>query len=634
MSGLEKDSIDGTMLDIAKLDSISIVLGFIIVALFVRQVSLLIISITNMVLAIVISFGISYFFAINTDIASFGAAVQSAATVALTFDYSLFLFSKVKSELALDSDARTVIRKMLQSSGHVVLISGLCLALVFLLLVFCPVDMIQTIGITTFLTILFVEFIAITNTAAMLALFPKFFLKDNYDFWATDFLNCKRKKNADVDLDALSQKSGKSTESLNTMPTDVLGGETVIKEDNKEAVQKKTCCLWCKQNCTAQRNVPMNTSKFATWVKKVLNIMIHNKWVCAAGILIVVAVSCCFLYPMIQIKYSVDLSQLLPRTSGTLKAINRFGDLYGPGLIMPYYVVFNKTIPGQKDTLLNDEAFKLMGEMAETYISESEKYFAGDDAWMQLNKTQIIAPFFVNRSLDMQAINFIRKTANGSYDFLLKNVAPHPEDLSTFSMMITSDIAMTGLGSEKFIPFVRDIVDQYKDRFAELGIEITDYAYISAMIDAVNQLFASFPMVLGITAAVIFVIITLAFRSVLAPLRLLIEVLLIQVFYLGVNVCIFQYGHAMGDDSLLWATIFMMVMISIGLSCDYDIFSFNGIYRHYYDNYEQAIKNGVKINFTDSIMATGDNLLIVMCAGLIMMVSFSGLLFSSLDMLL
>ena len=154
------------------------------------------------------------------------------------------------------------------------------------------------------------------------------------------------------------------------------------------------------------------------------------------------------------------------------------------------------------------------------------------------------------------------------------------------------------------------------------------------MIDAVNQLFASFPMVLGITAAVIFVVITLAFRSILAPLRLLIEVLLIQVFYLGVNVCIFQYGHAMGDDSLLWATIFMMVMISIGLSCDYDIFSFNGIYRHYYDNYEQAIKNGVKINFTDSIMATGDNLLIVMCAGLIMMVSFSGLLFSSLDMLL
>ena len=63
---------------------------------------------------------------------------------------------------------------------------------------------------------------------------------------------------------------------------------------------------------------------------------------------------------------------------------------------MPYYVVFNKTVPGEKDTLLNDEALALMGEMAETYISESKKYFTGDDAWMQLNETQIIAPFFVN----------------------------------------------------------------------------------------------------------------------------------------------------------------------------------------------------------------------------------------------
>ena len=306
MPGLEKDSIDGTMLDIAKLDSISIVLGFVIVALFVHQISLLIISITNMVLAIVISFGISYFFAINTDIASFGAAVQSAATVALTFDYSLFLFSKVKSELALDSDAGTIIRGMLQSSGHVVLISGLCLALVFLLLVFCPVDMIQTIGITTFLTILFVEFIAITNTAAMLALFPKFFLKDDYDFWATDFLNCKRKKNANVDLDTVSQKS-KSTESL-INPTELPNGEGVIKNEDKETTQQKSCCLWCKQNCTAQRNVPTNTSKFAVGVKKVLAIMMQKRWVCAAGILVVVAISCAFLYPVINIKYSVDLS--------------------------------------------------------------------------------------------------------------------------------------------------------------------------------------------------------------------------------------------------------------------------------------------------------------------------------------
>ena len=57
-----------------------------------------------------------------------------------------------------------------------VLISGLCLAIVFLLMMLYPVSIIQTIGVSTFLTIIIVQAVSITNTAAMLALFPKFFL--------------------------------------------------------------------------------------------------------------------------------------------------------------------------------------------------------------------------------------------------------------------------------------------------------------------------------------------------------------------------------------------------------------------------------------------------------------------------
>jgi uncharacterized membrane protein YdfJ with MMPL/SSD domain len=85
---------------------------------------------------------------------------------------------------------------------------------------------------------------------------------------------------------------------------------------------------------------------------------------------------------------------------------------------------------------------------------------------------------------------------------------------------------------------------------------------------------------------------------------------------------------------MYWATIFIMFSICIGLACDYDIFSFNGIYRHYYDNFEKCKKAGINLDFVDCILAGGDNLLVVMTAGLIMIVSFSGLILSSLDMLL
>jgi len=167
-----------------------------------------------------------------------------------------------------------------------------------------------------------------------------------------------------------------------------------------------------------------------------------------------------------------------------------------------------------------------------------------------------------------------------------------------------------------------------------MGIQVSEFAYLGSMIDAVDGMFEDFPLVLSITAGVLFLILAFAFRSIVAPLRLIIENLLVQCFYFGVNILIFQYGHVNGNDALFWSCIFIMITISIGLGCDYDVFGFNGAYRMFYDNLEQARSNGAKVTVFDCIIAAGDNLLVVMTAGLIMVVSFSGLLFSGLDMLL
>ena len=47
------------------------------------------------------------------------------------------------------------------------------------------------------------------------------------------------------------------------------------------------------------------------------------------------------------------------------------------------------------------------------------------------------------------------------------------------------------------------------------------------MVDAINKLFISFPMVIGISFGVIFLVIAVAFRSIFAPIRLLLEVVLL-----------------------------------------------------------------------------------------------------------
>ena len=46
-----------------------------------------------------------------------------------------------------------------------------------------------------------VQLVTTTNTAAMIAMFPKFFLNEKYDFWSTDYLNRRRNKNINLEPD-------------------------------------------------------------------------------------------------------------------------------------------------------------------------------------------------------------------------------------------------------------------------------------------------------------------------------------------------------------------------------------------------------------------------------------------------
>ncbi|CAL6031314.1 MmpL_efflux pump [Hexamita inflata] len=601
MSCLFKDVIDGTLMDMAKLDSISIVLGFVVVALFTKHLSLLVISLVNLAFSFVISFGISYFVACFMDVVSFSSAVQSATCVALTFDYSLFLFSSIKRDISLGKPANEIISNMLKSSGHVILISGACLALVFLLMMVCPINAIQSIGLVNCITIVVIFSVSITNTAALLALFPKFFLGEKFDFWKTDYLNPKRIKIIE-DLDA----------------------EPLVADS---VPLKETCYA---KNCTTHKNQIVKEAKIQTAIKSLFSKFISKKWISIVGILIVAAVSLAFTYPFIKMDYSIDIAQTVPRNSPTLTAISEFGNEYGNGLLEPYYVVFNKTSP-TVNSLLDQTAFTLMQKMAQEFIDVS-KQFTGNLSYLQINSSQVIAPFFFNKPISVREFTLMNKTH--SFQFMMQQVAPHPEDLSVFSMMLTPNIPMTGKGADKFIPVYRKVINKYEPEFKQLGIQITEYGMECAMIDAINGLFDGFPMVIGITCGVIFLVLCVAFKSFIAPIRLLVEVFLLQIFYFGIATLIFQFGHVHGNDALLWATIFVMFSVSVGLACDYDIFSFDSIYQHFYENQKQALNEGYVINFRDCVLAASDNLLTVMTAGIIMIVSFSGLMLSSIDMLL
>jgi hypothetical protein len=79
---------------------------------------------------------------------------------------------------------------------------------------------------------------------------------------------------------------------------------------------------------------------------------------------------------------------------------------------------------------------------------------------LQLNTTELIAPFWLELPLSLNEFKLMRNV--NSVQFILTQIAPHPEDLSTFALMLTPDIPITGLGSDLFIVVFRKVIDQFR----------------------------------------------------------------------------------------------------------------------------------------------------------------------------
>lgn len=147
-----------------------------------------------------------------------------------------------------------------------------------------------------------------------------------------------------------------------------------------------------------------------------------------------------------------------------------------------------------------------MREMVENLIKESSVL---EKEGLAIKEEMVIAPFYVNGK-ELSAENLLKLRNNtlfkNSIYFLLSQLAPQPMNLNTFAIMLTPNIPITCLGSEKFIPIFRKVIQNYTSQFAALGIDCFEYGFSISFVDAVDSLFKSFPMVMGVTGAVIFCI--------------------------------------------------------------------------------------------------------------------------------
>jgi uncharacterized membrane protein YdfJ with MMPL/SSD domain len=184
---------------------------------------------------------------------------------------------------------------------------------------------------------------------------------------------------------------------------------------------------------------------------------------------------------------------------------------------------------------------------------------------------------------------------------------------------IDGDVARVDLGyapgpnttaAEAIVAHVREVA-------APAGSEVFVGGQTAELVDTLASLSHTLPAMLLVIVLATFVMLFLAFGSVILPLKaILMNILSLSVMY-GVIVWVFQEGHLSGllhftaDGTINPTTPILLFAIMFGLSMDYEVFLLSRIREHYVATGDNTASIATGLQRTGGIITSAALLLIV-----------------------
>jgi uncharacterized membrane protein YdfJ with MMPL/SSD domain len=211
---------------------------------------------------------------------------------------------------------------------------------------------------------------------------------------------------------------------------------------------------------------------------------------------------------------------------------------------------------------------------------------------------------------------------------------------STFVNIRLSTINPFDATGRQWITDMRSKLARMRDYTAGKGFAV-DFELVggaSDTSDAVDAVYGAFPLMIGITLLVVFVVVGSAFKSLMVPMRALVTISATLGWAYGLANLVYDdpglwvpgdtANHNLefiaGIGVINWFSPVMCFSILVGLGLDYDIFLLSRIYEYRKMGYSEAYSIAMGLDKTSGIISA---------AGIIMAIAFSGLLLST-EMLL
>ena len=342
-----------------------------------------------------------------------------------------------------------------------------------------------------------------------------------------------------------------------------------------------------------------------------------------AGITLVLILGCTapFLWKFCTMMPSSDDNLIFLRDSVSLNGLNIMKASFPPGKLDPYIII---TDTGDS------------GVLTSTYFAQEKALIAEINAEL--------SPKFVNMDSFTSLTHFggMDITYAMASSYLEPSSAAYNQPFPTMyreyaSQVMANNNKVTMIRIETLLNPNGQVMVTFIKRIRSLLI---DYANddsnfkgnlmggYSTNFDVQVSLYALVPMLVGVTLTVVMVIISWSFGSIFLSFRLIVTIFIGLCWTYGLTVMVYQPGQPQDDFAVLtpyiksstgiyWIIPIMSFSILVGLALDYDILLISRLIEYRKLGWSDHASISLAIEKTGSIITT---------AGIIMSVSFAGLL--------
>jgi RND superfamily putative drug exporter len=350
--------------------------------------------------------------------------------------------------------------------------------------------------------------------------------------------------------------------------------------------------------------------------------------VAAVTVLLVCAVTAPFGYPALTYSTSQSVEMALPRGADVTEAFLTMSQEFGYGYLNAYTLLV--ALPADSNgTVLSgayyDASRAAVDALVAALPNTTQSMFAG----VSTAGGMTIQHTYTEQCLDPNSL-FYKLSYCVALRYQFAQDVNANRSASLFTVAIDSFDPNAELGFDWYRAFLAAAPAIARNTSLELALT----GGPAPGWDSVQMAYDDFPLMIGIVSGTILLVVGIALKSVLIPLRSLLAVALTLGFCYGSASLVYEWGvldwmgfmglHTMSphDRALLWMPPLVSFGIIVGLCLDYDLFLLIRV--------ADFRKSGAGMPNRDAVVlglsSTGP---IITAAGVIMAVAFCGLLFSS-----